>query len=74
MKPSSNHKKFTWAGVKSNEGRASFSLLCAHTQESPRPSHAADPATTSAVTKENRQLMKIKFLNVLLQSFRLLQF
>ena len=46
-----NLKHNTWAGVKSNEGRASLSLLCAHTQESPLPSHAADPATTSAVTR-----------------------
>lgn len=41
--------EITWLAVKSNEGRASLSLLCAHTQERPRPSHAADPATTSAV-------------------------
>jgi hypothetical protein len=41
----------TCGGVKSNDGRASLSLLCAQTQERPRPSQAADPATTSAETK-----------------------
>ena len=44
--------KVTCAGVKSNDGRASLSLLCAQTQERPRPSHAADPATTSAEIKQ----------------------
>lgn len=41
----------TCTGVKSNGGRTSLSLLWTQTQERPLPSHAADPATTSAVTK-----------------------
>ena len=43
----------TWARVKSIEWRASLSLLWAQTQERPLPSHAADPATTSAVTGQS---------------------
>lgn len=52
--------KCTWAGVKSNEGRASLSLLWAQTQERPLPSHAADPATTSAVTAQSHCHVKMK--------------
>lgn len=60
----SNCKHVTWAGVRSKEGRASLSLLCAHTQESPRPSHAADPATTSAVKEKRKQdIVKLEFVN-----------
>jgi len=36
------------SGVKLKERRASLSLLCAQTQESPFPIHAVDPVTTSA--------------------------
>ena len=46
--------KVTCAEVKSNDERASLSLLCAQTQERPRPSHAADPATTSAEIKQKQ--------------------
>lgn len=44
-------QNITWARVKSKEGRASLSLLCAQTQDKPLPSHAVDPVTNSAVTK-----------------------
>lgn len=48
-----SQKSITWAGVKSKEGLASLSLLCAQTQDRPLPSHAVDPVTNSAVTKQN---------------------
>lgn len=50
--PPSHQKDITCAGVKSNDGRASLSLPWAQTHERPRPSHAADPATTSAGTRK----------------------
>jgi hypothetical protein len=43
----------TWARVKSKKLEASLSLLCTHTQDRLLPSHAADPATASAVMKQN---------------------
>lgn len=48
----------TWTGVKSNDGRASPSLLWTQTQERPLPSHAADPATTSAAIEQSHCHMK----------------
>lgn len=41
-------RAFTSAGVRSNDKRESLSLLWAQTHDRPFPSHAAEPATTSA--------------------------
>ena len=42
-------------GLKSKERRASLSLLCAQTHESPFPSHAVDTPTTSAAGARKRK-------------------
>lgn len=58
------YKKSTWARVKSKELEASLSLLCTQTQDRPRPSHAADPATTSAATKKKNCHQRRFYLNL----------
>lgn len=42
-------------GLKSKERRASVSLLCAQTHESPFPSHAVDTPTTSAAGARKKE-------------------
>lgn len=53
--------QWTWAGVRSKEGRASPWLPWTQTHERPRPNHAADPATTSAAYIYNFIKKKVSF-------------